>query len=218
MKYKCLVLDHDDTVVDSSRTIHYPAFLDTLRQLRPNHDPLTFDDFNHHCFVYGFHHLCESRYGFDKVEMMTEYAIWKNHTSNKQAPAFDGWYELLHRFKAQGGIIIVVSFSESKEIQRDYQDHFDFVPDRIFGYDAGPENIKPHIKPIVDVLRDFTLKHEDICVIDDMPVGLSMAVNANVDFVWAKWAHNDERLLEHIKKTSQHACSDVYQLIKFLEL
>ena len=217
MKYKCLVLDHDDTVVDSSRSIHYPAFLDTLKQLRPNLNPLSFDEFNHHCFVYGFHHLCEVRYGFDKHEMMREYEIWKNHTQSKQAPAFDGWKALLHQFKAQGGIIIVVSYSESKEILRDYQDHFNLIPDRIYGYDAGPENIKPHIKPIVDVLKDFKLKHEEICVIDDMPVGLAMAENAKVDFIWAKWAHTDERLLEHIKKTSQHACSDVQELYRYLD-
>ncbi len=218
MKYKCLVLDHDDTVVDSSRTIHYPAFLDTLRQLRPDQKPLSFDEFNHHCFVYGFHHLCEVRYGFDKAEMMIEYEIWKRHTKCKQAPPFDGWYTLLQRFKAQEGIIIVVSYSESTEIRRDYLDHFGFEPDRIYGYDAGPENIKPHIKPILNVIHDFHLDHKDICVIDDMPVGQTMAENANVDFIWAKWSHTDERLLEHIKKTSQHACSDVHQLIELFGL
>ena len=27
MKYKCLVLDHDDTVVNSTATIHFPSFI-----------------------------------------------------------------------------------------------------------------------------------------------------------------------------------------------
>ena len=35
MKYKCLVLDHDDTVVNSTSTIHYPAFSLALEKLRP---------------------------------------------------------------------------------------------------------------------------------------------------------------------------------------
>ena len=35
MRYKCLVLDHDDTVVNSTATIHYPAFLEALKLLRP---------------------------------------------------------------------------------------------------------------------------------------------------------------------------------------
>lgn len=147
-----------------------------------------------------------------------EYATWKKHTQSKQAPPFDGWNELLNQFKAKGGIIIVVSYSESAEIKRDYLDHFNLLPDRIYGYDAGPENIKPHIKPILDVQKDFYLRKEDICVIDDMPVGLAMAEKAEVDFIWAKWSHSDERLLEHIKKTSQHACSDVHQLKLYLEI
>ena len=35
LKYKCLVLDHDDTVMDSTRLIHHPAFLVYLREVRP---------------------------------------------------------------------------------------------------------------------------------------------------------------------------------------
>ena len=35
LKYKCLVLDHDDTVVDSTAKIHFPAFLVALRVMRP---------------------------------------------------------------------------------------------------------------------------------------------------------------------------------------
>ena len=35
MKYKCLILDHDDTIVDSTRTVNFPAFLDSLSKLRP---------------------------------------------------------------------------------------------------------------------------------------------------------------------------------------
>ena len=69
MKYKCLILDHDDTVVNSSQSIHYPAFLHTLQTLRPNLPPISFEDFNHHCFVYGFYHLCTERYQFNEEEM-----------------------------------------------------------------------------------------------------------------------------------------------------
>ena len=35
LKYKCLVLDHDDTVMDSTRLIHHPAFLVFLKEVRP---------------------------------------------------------------------------------------------------------------------------------------------------------------------------------------
>ena len=33
MRYQCLVLDHDDTVVNSTATINYPAFVQTLQKL-----------------------------------------------------------------------------------------------------------------------------------------------------------------------------------------
>ena len=36
LRYPCLVLDHDDTVVQSTPTIHYPAFMATLNELRPD--------------------------------------------------------------------------------------------------------------------------------------------------------------------------------------
>ena len=31
MKYKCLVFDHDDTVVNSTATIHHPCFAEYLK-------------------------------------------------------------------------------------------------------------------------------------------------------------------------------------------
>lgn len=34
-RYPCLVLDHDDTTVRSTDTIHYLSFLDTMSKLRP---------------------------------------------------------------------------------------------------------------------------------------------------------------------------------------
>ena len=35
LKYKCLVLDHDDTVVQSMKTLSYPFFCIELEQFRP---------------------------------------------------------------------------------------------------------------------------------------------------------------------------------------
>ena len=35
LKYPCLVLDHDDTVVQSEATVNYPFFVEFLREYRP---------------------------------------------------------------------------------------------------------------------------------------------------------------------------------------
>lgn len=218
MKYKCLVLDHDDTVVNSSQSIHYPAFLHTLETLRPDLQPLTFQDFNHHCFIYGFNHLCKVRYQFTDEEMKTEYKIWKSHTEIKQADPFTGWKELLLTFKNSGGKIVVVSYSESKEILRDYADHFGFLPDLVFAHDHGPDKLKPHPYPIHELIKIFNITTHEILVIDDMPVGYEMAKNAQVDFIWAQWAFYDEALNERIKNSSKPSLSSVESLYNILEL
>ena len=36
IRYKCLVLDHDDTTVKSTPDVHYPQWLETLEVLRPD--------------------------------------------------------------------------------------------------------------------------------------------------------------------------------------
>lgn len=217
MKYKCLVLDHDDTVVNSSQSIHYPAFLDTLRTLRPNTEALSFEDFNHHCFVYGFYHLCKERYSFTNEEMEIEYRIWKSHTQAKQADPFEGFREILHKFKMNGGKIVVVSYSESTEIKRDYLDHFGFEPDLIFAHDHGKDKLKPNPYPILETIKIFEIDTKEILVIDDMPVGYEMAENANVEFIWAQWAYFDQRLNDLIlrtNKTSLRTLNDLYEILQ----
>ena len=36
LKYPCLVLDHDDTTVNSTATVHYPAFVEFMKIYRPD--------------------------------------------------------------------------------------------------------------------------------------------------------------------------------------
>ena len=37
MKYPCLIVDHDDTVVNSTATVHFPCFVEYLAQYRPEY-------------------------------------------------------------------------------------------------------------------------------------------------------------------------------------
>ena len=57
VRYQCLVLDHDDTVVNSTASVNYPAFVQTLRTLRPDVH-MTLDDFFSYSFEPGFGALC----------------------------------------------------------------------------------------------------------------------------------------------------------------
>ncbi len=38
-RYRCILIDHDDTAVDSTSVVHYPAHLEALRVLRPGRTP-----------------------------------------------------------------------------------------------------------------------------------------------------------------------------------
>ena len=72
MRYQCLVLDHDDTVVNSTATINYPAFVQTLQKLRPDVH-MTLDDFFSYSFEPGFGTLCSDILGFSDAEMDIQY-------------------------------------------------------------------------------------------------------------------------------------------------
>ena len=45
MRYRCLVLDHDDTLVNSTATIHFPCFCEFLKEVRPNAKKYTLEDY-----------------------------------------------------------------------------------------------------------------------------------------------------------------------------
>ena len=50
LKYPCLVMDHDDTTVDSTATVHYPCFVEYMKIYHPD-KILTLEEY----FRYNFH-------------------------------------------------------------------------------------------------------------------------------------------------------------------
>ena len=57
LKYPCLVLDHDDTVVQSETTINYPFFCYILDQFRPG-QTIRQVEYTNGCFSPGFAQMC----------------------------------------------------------------------------------------------------------------------------------------------------------------
>ena len=122
MRYQCLVLDHDDTVVNSTATINYPAFVQTLQKLRPDVH-MTLDDFFSYSFEPGFGALCSDILGFSDAEMDIQYQTWLDYVRTHVPDTFPGMRDLLQRFHAAGGHICVVSHSVPENILRDYRAH-----------------------------------------------------------------------------------------------
>ena len=110
MRYQCLVLDHDDTVVNSTASINYPAFVQTLRTLRPDVH-MTLDDFFSYSFEPGFGVLCSDILHFSDSEMDFQYRTWLERARTHVPDTFPGMRELLQRYHAAGGHICVVSHS-----------------------------------------------------------------------------------------------------------
>lgn len=132
LKYKCLILDHDDTGVKSTPGIHFPSFAEALKDLRPNDKPISFEDFVRYCYHPGFAALCRDIIKFTDEEQNHQQMVWKKYTESTVPDFYELFAETVQEFKKQGGIVTVVSHSETSRIERDYSIHCGFVPDAIF--------------------------------------------------------------------------------------
>lgn len=212
MKYKCLILDHDDTVTISTPNIHYPSFVEALKILRPNTKIITLEEFISSCFNPGFSELCKDILKFNKEEQSYQYKIWSSYTKSKIPDFYPGFPELIKDFKSLGGVICVASHSESKQIQRDYKINCGILPDKIFGWDLEEYKRKPNPYPVREAMKTFNLNKEDILVVDDLKPGLDMARTCNVDFASAGWSHVIPEIIDFMKENSNYYLSSVDEL------
>ena len=120
MKYKCLVLDHDDTVVNSTATIHYPAFLAFMKTARPDLS-MSLEEYFAYNFEPGVIPLFRDICGLSPEEMKQEEAFWHGYVKDHIPQAYPGIRSLLETHKKEGGLICVISHSFSHYILRDYE-------------------------------------------------------------------------------------------------
>jgi phosphoglycolate phosphatase-like HAD superfamily hydrolase len=216
LKYRCLILDHDDTVVKSTPDIHYPSFLEALKILRPDMKLLSLEEFVSYCFNPGFLELCVDVLKFSKVEQECQYKIWKSYTKSKVPDFYTGFPELIKEYRKNGGIICVVSHSESEQITRDYLLNCKLTPDLIFGWEMAEHQRKPNPYPIIEIMRKFSLKGHDILVVDDSKPGLDMARSCNIEFAGAGWSHIIPEIKDYMETNSDYYFSSVDALKKFI--
>ena len=189
MKYKCLVLDHDDTVVDSSATIHYPSFIEYLKDYRPELvKNYTFESFIIKNFDPGIVSLLADEVGLNEEEMKHEESYWLDFVQTRFPHAYPGMREIIADFKTQGGIVAVASHSMTKYIERDYRHNELPDPDVIYGWDIPKEHRKPNPWCILDLCERYNLKPEEILVVDDLKPGYDMARGGGAHFAAAGWA------------------------------
>lgn len=194
LKFPCLILDHDDTVVQSEATINYPFFCKILDQFRPG-QTISLQDYVQGCSDFGFVEMCRRRFCFTDRELEEEYKGWKAYIQDHVPLPFPGIERIIHRQKQEGGLVCVISMSSQENILRDYRTHFDCEPDCIYGWDLEAEHRKPSPYAVHALMKAYHLRPEDILVIDDMKPAWEMSRAAGVKIGFAGWGRLDYPLI-----------------------
>lgn len=190
LKYPCLVLDHDETVVQSEKTIGYPCFCQTLSRIRPGRT-IILEEYVRGCHELGFVDMCRQWFDFTDAEMQEEYNDWMDYVKVHVPDPFPGIHRIIHRQKEEGGLLCVVSHSSRRNITRDYETHFGILPDAIYGCDYPKEQQKPTPYPLLDIMRRYGLKPEELLVVDDMKLACQMAKPVKVPVAFAAWGKTE---------------------------
>lgn len=216
LKYPCLVLDHDDTVVQSMKTLSYPFFLYILSLFRPG-QTISLEDFVSDCHHVGFAPLCRNRFGFTEDELKKEHSMWMEYVLSHTPDPYPGIREILHRQRKEGGRICVVSHSSKENILRDYNAHFGLVPDAIYGWELPEEQRKPHSYPLLNIMEKYQLQPEQLLMVDDMKLGVKMAQPLGVKTVYAGWSNMGvPEISREMEELCEYSFYDVTEFKEFL--
>lgn len=216
LKYPCLVLDHDDTVVQTEKAIGYPYFRDYVERIRPGHT-LSYAEYVRDCNNMVFADMCRQRWHFTEEELMEEYIGWKAYSRIHTPPICPGMDRVILRQKELGGIICVASLSTREIIERDFMHHFGFLPDVIYDYDLPVDKRKPNPYALTDIMDRYGFAPDDILVVDDMKLGWQMAKAVGVATAFAGWSKVDfPKLTEEMRSICDFSFDSAEELEKFL--
>ena len=114
MKYKCLVLDHDDTIVNSTPTVNFPAFKKCLAKLRPDVN-LELEEYICYNFEPGLNRYYKEILNFSDDEIQYQFNNWIGYVMEHTPSAFDGIREILWKFKENRRThLCCITFHEQK--------------------------------------------------------------------------------------------------------
>lgn len=217
MKFPCLVLDHDDTVVNSTATVHFPCFQEFLKIYYPQCS-YTLEDYFLKNFSPGILELLRDEVGMDDEMLQTEHRFWDAYVQQHIPQVYDGMRELLWKHKNAGGLICVVSQSFAKNILRDYRENGLPTPDMVFGWEYPAHQRKPNPYPLEQILLKTGLKRQELLMLDDLKPGYDMAKACGVTFAAAGWAHDIAQIESFMRKNCDLYFKTVAELAAYLEV
>jgi len=219
LRYKCLILDHDDTAVDSSATIHYPAHLEAMRLLRPGCRPVDLQGWFLKNFDPGIMEYLSGELGMSPPELRWEYRIWSRFGARRIPSFFPGFLEALRSYRESGGRVAVVSHSEKRAIARHYR-HTPrpqrFFPDLILGWHRDERKRKPSPWPVLQVLNAFKLEARQALIVDDLKPGVLMARSAGVPAAASGWCHRIPRIEAYMRRNCLAYLETVEEFARFI--
>ncbi len=199
LKYKCLVLDHDDTVMNSTKHVHHPSFLVALEELRPGLT-MDLDTYFRINFDPGFLPYCENVLHFTPEEFNRELEIWRAYVREHIPEAFPGVREIIREQFARGGYVCVASHSFKDNILRDYAANGLPEPTLIYGWELPREKRKPEPWALDEIMRILKLRPDDLLMVDDLKPGYDMAKCRNVPFAAAGWAYDVPEIRQFLQE------------------
>jgi phosphoglycolate phosphatase/pyrophosphatase PpaX len=217
LRYRCILIDHDDTAVDSTAAIHYPAHIESLRVLRPGRTPPSRDQWILHNF-HGIMDYLTRDLGLTQEELATEFTIWRGFATSHVPPFFPGFIAFLADYRFAGGKVAVISHSEADVIASHYRAVQEpaFQPDLIFGWEHDAGKRKPSPWPVLEALRSFACPPSEALVVDDLKPGVLMSRAAGVDMAAAGWSHRIPEIESWMRANAAVYCPSVDDLRAFL--
>lgn len=219
MRYRCLILDHDDTAVDSTREVHHPAHVRAMEILRPGSEVADLATWFAKNFDPGIVAYLVGELGLSEAEMAVEHRVWREFTASSRPSFYPGFLETLAAFRAAGGAIVVASHSEEPVIRAHYRaasNGAHLEPDLVFGWELGAERRKPHPWPVLETLRRLGLRPEEVLVVDDLKPGVDMARAAGVDVAAAAWGHDIPAIRAYMERSCVATFATVAELAAFV--
>ncbi|KAL7721019.1 Haloacid dehalogenase-like hydrolase domain-containing protein [Entamoeba marina] len=215
LKYKCLLLDHDDTSVDSTPHLHYPAYLDFMKS-RPNDHVLSLQEWFEMLWKEGLLPYYRNHLHMTEDEITDCFAQNKEfHKTLEPVHFFKGFIDFLAEYRKRGGIVAIVSFSSENSILSHYKKETDgtYLPDHVFGWNREePTKSKPYTYPVDWMIEKYNLNKKDILVVDDMSPGLTMAKRAGVDKAGALYGEGHEVLESEMKELCEYVLKSADEL------
>ena len=189
MRYPCLVVDHDDTVVNSTATVHYPCFVQYTQQYFPDYR-CTLEEYFIKNFDPGVVAFFRDDVGMSDAQMKHEQAYWNAYVQDHVPQVYPGMAEILWEQKRRGGRLCVISHSYSKNILRDYRENGLPEPDMVFGWEVPVERRKPKPDALYEIMDTYGYKPSELLMLDDLKPGYDMARACGVPFAAAGWAND----------------------------